>query len=412
MNHDAFESRRDGSNKRCKVARRFSHGTVRTKFVNGNKETIIVDMENFVNIPNIGSDSIYIMNIQAFGHKWNMSIDLDGRQVRIFFKCYGDIPEANSLIAKARFRSKEAIERFVIKGNHRNCVNLQRRQVIENELNDDGTFTFEIDIEMAKRAVWYPKLNTLNNDIGTKLYRSFEELSDVTFLVGQRKEEIKAHKIVLAVKARELYDLVITEEQSSSSSEHDTAIILPAIDAGAFEALLRFCYIGTVPKFNKECGDDEIEAKAKNVLLVADRFACKGLKLYIESFIVEHILLPSKAARLLLLADSHSCALLKEASMNLCLAESNTVMSPSHDDWNELKESSNLLAELLLQSLSGRSNTTYSSVVTDGDGAVNDADGLDVTSLRERLQKYQLDVDGSKEMLLQRWKDHCGSKHH
>ena len=415
MNHDAFESRRDGSNKRCKVARRFSHGTVRTKFVNGNKETIIVDMENFVNIPNTGSDSIYIMNIQAFGHKWNMSIDLDGRQVRIFFKCYGDIPEANSLIAKTRFRSKEAIERFVIKGNHRNCVNLQRRQVIENELNDDGTFTFEIDIEVttatAKRVVWYPELNIYNNDIAKKLYRSIDETSDVTFLVGQPKKEIKAHKNVLAVQARDLYDLVITEEQSSSS-RNGTEIILTKTDASAFEALVRFCYIGTIPQLNTESSDDKNEAKTKDILLMADQFGCKDLKLYIESFIVENILLPSKAASLLLLADSHSCALLKEASMNLCLAESNTVMTSSHDDWNKLKESNDLLVELLLQSSSGLSNTKYSSVVTNGDGTVNDADGFDVTSLRQRLQKYQLDVDGSKEMLLQRWKDHCGGNNH
>ena len=411
------------SNKRSKVARRFSHGTVRTKFVNGNKETIIVDIENFVNIPR--TRDIYITNIQACGYKWKVRVFLregtprndDGPRIRIFLTCDGEITdaEANSLIANARFRSKTAIERFFGKGIYRNysvtnyCVTLQRRQVIENELNDDGTFTFEVDIEITKRAVWYPNLNTLNNDIGTKLYRSFEELSDVTFLVGQSKEEIMVHKIVLAAKARELYELVITEEQSTSSSENDTAIILPDIDASAFEALLRFCYIGTVPEFNKEFGDDEIEAKAKNILLVADRFGCKDLKLYIESYIVENILLPSKAARLLLLADSYSCALLKEASMNLCLAESKTVMTSSHNDWNKLKESNDLLAELLLQSSSGRSNVKYSSVVINGDGTVNDADGLDVTSLRERLQKYHLDVDGSKEMLLQRWKDHSDS---
>ena len=194
-------------------------------------------------------------------------------------------------------------------------------------------------------------------------------------------------------------DLVITGKQSSSS-RNGTEIILTKTDASAFEALVRFCYIGTIPQLNTESSDDKNEAKTKDILLMADQFGCKDLKLYIESFIVENILLPSKAASLLLLADSHSCALLKEASMNLCLAESNTVMTSSHDDWNKLKESNDLLAERLLQSSSGLSNTKYSSVISNGDDTVNDFDGLNVTSLRERLRKYQLDVDGSKEMLL------------
>ena len=75
-------------------------------------------------------------------------------------------------------------------------------------------------------------------------------------------------------------------------------------------------------------------------------------------------------------------------------------MTSSHDNWNTLKESNDLLAERLLQSSSGLSNTKYSSVISNGDDTVNDFDGLNVTSLRERLRKYQLDVDGSKEMLL------------
>ena len=60
--------------------------------------------------------------------------------------------------------------------------------------------------------------------------------------------------------------------------------------------------------------------------------------------------------------------------MNLCLAESNTAMTSSHDNWNKLKESNDLLAERLLQFPSGRSNTKYSSVISKGDGTVNDVD--------------------------------------
>ena len=410
MNHDAFESRRDGSNKRCKVAQRFSHGTVRTKFVNGHKETIIVDIENFVNIPTT-TTSFCITNIQACGHEWKVRIfPREGfsrcRRVLIFLRCADKRIEAGSLIANARFRTKAIIGSFL---KNSRSVSMQRRQIIEDGLNDDGTFTFEFDIEIAKRAVWYPKLNTLNNDIGTKLYRSIEATSDVTFLVGLPEMKIKAHKSVLFLRARELYDLVITEEHSLPLSRNGTEIVLENIDSSAFEALVQFCYIGTIPKLNTKGNKDENEAK--NVLLVADRFGCSDLKLYTESYLVEHILVASKVARLLLLADSHSCPLLKEASMHAFIVDPKTVME-SQGDWKKIQESTKLLEELLVHATSGRSNVKYSSVVTDGDGTVNYADGLDVTSLRERLQKYQLDVDGSKETLLHRWKDHCGSKNH
>ena len=415
----------EGSNKRCKLAQRFLHGSVRTKIVNRNKETIVVDIENFMNVPHQKwlFNAVEINNIQVCDHQWILEFrpgvvtshaGRRGRCIKISLYYDGERTEVNPVIVNARFRSKTtAIESFrekhrCFKNDQvfiRGCgsVLLQRQKVFGNDLNEDGTFTFEIDIEVttatAKRAVWYPELSTSNNVIATKLYRSIEATFDVTFLVGQQKKEIKAHKIVLAVQARDLYDLVITEEQSSPASRNGTEIILTNADANAFEALVQFCYIGTIPQLNTESSDDKNETKTKNVLLVADRFGCKDLKLYIESYIVEYILLPSKAARLLLLADSHSCPLLKEASMNAFVADPKTVME-SQDDWKNIQESTKLLEELLVHATSDRSNTKCSS---------NYEDGLDVTSLRKDLQTYQIDVDGSKEMLLQRWKDHSDS---
>ena len=41
---------------------------------------------------------------------------------------------------------------------------------------------------------------------------------------------------------------------------------------------------------------------------------------------------------------------------------------------------------------------------------MNDADEYDVRSLRERLEAYELDLDGSREMLLQRWKEYLSAQ--
>ena len=60
--------------------------------------------------------------------------------------------------------------------------------------------------------------------------------------------------------------------------------------------------------------------------------------------------------------------------------------------------------ELLASSRTGRKQ--YSSRIRGGEETVEDVDGLDVVSLRERLCIAELDVDGSREMRVDRWKQH------
>ena len=56
-----------------KRSRRFSYWTVLTKSVNGNKETIIVNIENFVNLPKNDYDYGSI-NVQACSHEWKVRV--------------------------------------------------------------------------------------------------------------------------------------------------------------------------------------------------------------------------------------------------------------------------------------------------------------------------------------------------
>lgn len=160
-----------------------------------------------------------------------------------------------------------------------------------------------------------------------------------------------------------------------------------------FETLLQFAYIGKEPEFNDDDDDDSDEEIAKSILITADRFGCTGLKLYMESVMVEKYLVPSNVAAIILLADSHVCALMKEAATNMYVKDSKPVVE-SKDDWSKLKEPKDLLVELLVYATSSSSGPRkYSSVLND-------------TSLRERLQKVGLDVDGSREYLLELWKNY------
>merc|ERR1712194_652456 len=82
------------------------------------------------------------------------------------------------------------------------------------------------------------------------------------------------------------------------------------------------------------------------------------------------------------------------------------------DAWKQLQESNKLLVELLVYTNNIGGRPRYSSVVDDGYGTVEEVDDLNVTSLRERLQQAKLDVDGSRSMLVERWKDYLRSHIH
>merc|ERR1712238_552806 len=133
------------------------------------------------------------------------------------------------------------------------------------------------------------------------------------------------------------------------------------------------------------------------------------LKLYAESVLIEKFLVPSKAAALLMFADSHNCALLKEGTMDTYMTDPQAVDS----DWTKLQESDKLLTELLLYKSSGgaggrkRYSTYVRNVDSKGANILEDFDDLDVTSLRERLQQVaKLSVDGSRSLLVLRWKSY------
>ena len=149
--------------------------------------------------------------------------------------------------------------------------------------------------------------------------------------------------------------------------------------------------------------EDDI-ATAKEILLAADRFDCTQLKLYAESIIVDKFLVAYNAAALLVFADSYSCALLKEAAMNLYASNPKAVMK-SEEAWSKVKESNRLLEELLLELVSRKNWLQWR------EGTNNDnADDLDVTSIREELQEAKLEVDGSREILVERLKKYHQEK--
>jgi hypothetical protein len=414
--------------KKIKVAGSTSYGNLPKEFL-GNKEIMQFQIHDFANLQQKRTGHIQTGAIKAHGYLWKLRIyprgtsesDTDAEYVAVYLNYAGENTETDPVVAKAMIQTKTTKAQlskfeFCNEERHWGLYNFSKREdVIEIDCNDAGTLTITIELEVGteKKSVWFPQLNYCDNIIGTQLYGS-TKTSDVLFIVGNGGKEFVGHKDIISLRAESLYDLIRTEEQSSSAddgSRNDDdgsgaiRIVLPDVDEFVFETLLKFIYTDEVPKLEKDEDDDDNinEGKVKSILLTADRFGCTDLKLYMESILVEKFLVPSTVAGLLLLADSHSCALLKEATMNMYASNSKDVMESSQEDWMKLKESNDLLVELLVYATSSRKK--YVSFVDDDYGTIEDVDNFDVTSLRERLQYAGADVDGTRDCLVELWKN-------
>ena len=420
---------------------RGSYGSEPLEYLPENKHTAVFAIHNFAQLPQKRNEKIKTTSVQVSGHQFRLMIYPRGYKkndsktdaeeyVSIYLSYKGENTEANPVNIRYQFRSNTTTSQFserkFLVSHTWGCPNFQKREyIIEKDLDSKGTLAIEVDITIGtpKREIWFPKLNTVENKLLSSLYHSMETTSDVTFRVGPGRVELKAHTNILSVGAPALYDLI----SATTTTEDEDSIVLQDMDAVAFQAMLEFIYTNKLPELKnddeddsdgKEDGEDddteedneedETESRATSIVTVADRFGCTPLKLYMESCLIQAVLRPStNLARLLLFADSHSCALLKEACMRLYVTDPAAVQDSNEEDWHRLTESNALLVELLnYGTYPGRRKQYVAAWVQDDDGTIQEADAYDVTSLRERLEQYQLDTDGSHEMLLQRWKEH------
>jgi hypothetical protein len=148
--------------------------------------------------------------------------------------------------------------------------------------------------------------------------------------------------------------------------------------------------------YNVNTPEIENEEIATDFLVAADCYDCSHLKLYAESIIVDKFLNAGNAAALLIFADSHSCALLKEAATNWIFFNAKTVHNT--DAWSKVRESPRLLEELHKHVT--RSNNPQEKHPR------SEIDKLDVTNIREELERANLELDGSREVLVDRLKTH------
>jgi BTB/POZ domain len=331
-------------------------------------------------------ESIELPSLPAHGYRWKITVFPDEEEyVSVFLHI--DDPAVDSTvdtIFSVEIRSIRQTLAYEFSNTARlwGLTHFIKRERLFNKDNNfllpNGTLVIDVELQVyvEKAPIWYPKPITDSKFLADLLESSC--CSDVTFQVDN--QDFRLHRVVLASRAPVLFQMI----------EHPDQIIAldDDVDADTFRSIVRHIYTGDWPAVSAaSVADADV---AKTMLTSADRFGCTDLKHYLESVIVEKFLNEDSAADMLLLGDSLTCALLKEASMKICLEQAAAVMDT--DGWKRVVESNALMAELFAASHRKHSNEA------------DDTEGQSIADLRDQLLKRGRDVDGSREMLVKRLK--------
>jgi speckle-type POZ protein len=280
--------------------------------------------------------------------------------------------------------------------NTRGVVNFMRRSVILDEsmniVDDNGTLAFIVSMKEESTSV-HPFIP--ENDFNKKVQGMFldEESADLCFEVSnvdEEKERIYAHRFILTTCAPMLASLfessaIAKRTRSSRVSigigEVATASITD-VKPEIFRHLLYYLYGGTVPA-------KSMKAHAKEIIDAADKYDIVNLKLEAEATYVRGTVITiDNVLDNLLYADAKNCALLKEAVMDFLAEHHNEAVKkvtfadvPGH-----------LMKDLLVAF--GRSKSE------DKAEEKGDYDAMRVSELRSKLNEMGLDVDGSREAMI------------
>ena len=159
------------------------------------------------------------------------------------------------------------------------------------------------------------------------------------------------------------------------------SVPITGVNPGVFRNLLWYVYEGTVV-------EDILKANAKDIINAADKYGVVSLKLEAEVAYVESTKITvDNAMDNLLYADAKNCALLKEAAIDFLTDNGREVISKvSFADFP-----GHIVKDLLVATTRKEDKTR----------AADDFDIMRVSELRRMLVEKGLDVDGSREAMIE-----------
>ena len=360
------------------------------------------NLENFRDLRTTKGHYVETPEFLCNGHKWNLMIfpggeaettegDDDYVSIYLYHHTGGFIEASYELSiidkfgkTKKAFRSKNCV--FGLSLHQWGWPNFIRRfdtlDESQNILDSDGALKIVVSIEVEDKpmGVYVPK-NPFLNMIRDKLFLD-ADTADVCFEVIDSADaktlvSFHAHSQILQVCApmlANLFDLDRRDLQLATITDAKSDI---------FYYLLYYVYGGSVP-------EEDLATHAKDIIDAADKYSIVNLKLEAEAAYVKSTEITMQSAMDdLLYADAKNCPLLKEAVMNF-LAENS---AEAHEKMSFTDFPGHVVKDLLL----AVSNTKKEASETTSDELAS----LSVSDLRRKLAAKGLDVDGSREAMIE-----------
>ena len=345
------------------------------------------------------------------GHDWMLCIypggeeDADEGNVSIFLnhRSKGSISVTYGLMILDKFGNEQEefqmTTRFEGINKGYGCPDFILRSDILDESNQflgsDGTLTVAVSMEDEPTTIFIPK-NQFQKIVLQDMFLN-EDTADVCFEVcnAEAKEEEKkettasaffhAHSLILKTGAPMLANLFDLD-----SSEKIVSATITGVKPAIFRHLLWYVYGGSVLEEDLAI-EEHLATHVKEIIDAADKYSIVNLKLEAEAVYVESTdITMDNVMDDLLYADAMNCALLKEAVMNF-LAENGTDAAEKLS-FNDVP--GYLMKDLLLtvgkNSRKEEAGTTADELST-----------LCVSALRRKLAEKGLDVDGSREAMIE-----------
>jgi len=284
----------------------------------------------------------------------------------------------------------------IISGRSYGASNLVKRSDVldpsKNILDDNGTLAFIVSIKEETEAM--PTAFVPSNPFLNMIQEKFldEETADVCFEVSSSEIEedrskrsrsstsFHAHSQILNICAPMLASLFESNEDRSVKVASITDV-----SPDIFRHILFYVYGGRVPK-------EDLKAHAKSIIDAADKYSIVNLKLEAEAvYVKETDITMDNAIDNLLYADAKNLALLKEAVMDF-LAE-NTEEASEKISFSDVP---GYVMKDLMVAVSRKEKTKQGN--QDGN---NNFTIMRVNELRMKLDEKGLNVDGSRETMIE-----------
>ena len=374
-----------------------------------------IKFDNFEELPSERGHMVGSSTFSCFGHTWQVHIYPGGRthsldgMVGVFLKLTSkgkglksqfsfEIKGRQDLVTHQTIKDCEFAYELGGAWGWDNCIS--RAELKDDDFLDEGALTIYVKMQLAE---FIP--NNPASSIMLKLFGD-EKTADVVFEISenQKSEGSKstkrakissanfyAHRFILQHHSPELAALCDT-------SEGMAPILINDVKADVFHHLLYYVYGG-------EISEEEFKTYAKDLINAADKYGVTNLKLEAEVWYVHNAeVAVDNVIDNLLYADAMNCALLKETVMDFIVRNKKEVMERV-----SFQDVPGNVCKDLLAAVTRRYDYGDGDDDDEKDKGEEDYDDLAtmrIGELRKKVQEKGLEIDGSRDALIDALKEH------